>query len=120
MSALGQKQTSDWPPLMSALPPKADIRTWPGYAPQGRRRIADQQARDNQRVRRLETQWVEFSRGVERARHSAGKCRSTSSRISPSMCSVVTVGIFSGRGSFRDKFGRANSVLLTQSIRVQK
>jgi hypothetical protein len=26
MSALGQKQTSDWRPLMSALPPKADIR----------------------------------------------------------------------------------------------
>jgi hypothetical protein len=25
MSALGQKQTSDWRPLMSALPPKADI-----------------------------------------------------------------------------------------------
>jgi hypothetical protein len=25
MSALGQKQTSDWQPLMSALPPKADI-----------------------------------------------------------------------------------------------
>jgi hypothetical protein len=25
MSALGQKQTSDWHPLMSALPPKADI-----------------------------------------------------------------------------------------------
>jgi hypothetical protein len=30
MSALGQKQTSDWRPLMSALPPKADIgqRDW--------------------------------------------------------------------------------------------
>jgi hypothetical protein len=30
MSALGQKQTSDWQPLMSALPPKADIagRQW--------------------------------------------------------------------------------------------
>jgi hypothetical protein len=27
MSALGQKQTLDWPPLMSALPPKADIGT---------------------------------------------------------------------------------------------
>jgi hypothetical protein len=26
MSALGQKQTSDWRQLMSALPPKADIR----------------------------------------------------------------------------------------------
>ena len=26
MSALGQKQTSDWRPLMSALHPKADIR----------------------------------------------------------------------------------------------
>ena len=26
MSALGQKRTSDWRPLMSALPPKADIR----------------------------------------------------------------------------------------------
>jgi hypothetical protein len=26
MSALGQKQTFDWRPLMSALPPKADIR----------------------------------------------------------------------------------------------
>jgi hypothetical protein len=26
MSAFGQKQTLDWPPLMSALPPKADIR----------------------------------------------------------------------------------------------
>jgi hypothetical protein len=25
MSALGQKQTSDWRPLMSSLPPKADI-----------------------------------------------------------------------------------------------
>jgi hypothetical protein len=25
MSAVGQKQTSDWRPLMSALPPKADI-----------------------------------------------------------------------------------------------
>jgi hypothetical protein len=25
MSALGQKQTLDWRPLMSALPPKADI-----------------------------------------------------------------------------------------------
>jgi hypothetical protein len=25
MSALGQKQTSDWRPFMSALPPKADI-----------------------------------------------------------------------------------------------
>jgi hypothetical protein len=25
MSALGQKQTSDWRPLMSVLPPKADI-----------------------------------------------------------------------------------------------
>jgi hypothetical protein len=25
MSALGQKRTSDWRPLMSALPPKADI-----------------------------------------------------------------------------------------------
>jgi hypothetical protein len=25
MSVLGQKQTSDWRPLMSALPPKADI-----------------------------------------------------------------------------------------------
>jgi len=25
MSALGQKQTSVWRPLMSALPPKADI-----------------------------------------------------------------------------------------------
>jgi hypothetical protein len=25
MSALGQKQTSDWRKLMSALPPKADI-----------------------------------------------------------------------------------------------
>jgi hypothetical protein len=25
MSALGQKQTSDWHPFMSALPPKADI-----------------------------------------------------------------------------------------------
>jgi hypothetical protein len=25
MSALGQKQTSDWRPLRSALPPKADI-----------------------------------------------------------------------------------------------
>jgi hypothetical protein len=25
MSALGQKQTLDWWPLMSALPPKADI-----------------------------------------------------------------------------------------------
>ena len=25
MSALGQKQTSDWRPLMSALPPRADI-----------------------------------------------------------------------------------------------
>jgi hypothetical protein len=25
MSAMGQKQTSDWRPLMSALPPKADI-----------------------------------------------------------------------------------------------
>ena len=25
MSALGQKQTSDWRPPMSALPPKADI-----------------------------------------------------------------------------------------------
>jgi hypothetical protein len=25
MSALGHKQTSDWRPLMSALPPKADI-----------------------------------------------------------------------------------------------
>jgi hypothetical protein len=23
---MGQKQTSDWRPLMSALPPKADIR----------------------------------------------------------------------------------------------
>src|SRR5690348_6932866 len=30
MSALGQKQTLDWRPLMSALPPKADItgRQW--------------------------------------------------------------------------------------------
>jgi hypothetical protein len=30
MSALGQKQTLDWPKLMSALPPKADIaeRLW--------------------------------------------------------------------------------------------
>ena len=30
MSALGQKQTLDWRPLMSALPPKADIagRDW--------------------------------------------------------------------------------------------
>jgi hypothetical protein len=30
MSALGQKQTSDWPQLMSALPSKADIaeRHW--------------------------------------------------------------------------------------------
>jgi hypothetical protein len=27
MSALGQKQTLDWRPLMSALPPKADIRS---------------------------------------------------------------------------------------------
>jgi hypothetical protein len=26
MSALGQKQTSDWCPLMSALPAKADMR----------------------------------------------------------------------------------------------
>jgi hypothetical protein len=26
MSALGQKQTSDWRALMSALPPKAEIR----------------------------------------------------------------------------------------------
>jgi hypothetical protein len=26
MSALGQKQTSEWRPLMSALPPKADMR----------------------------------------------------------------------------------------------
>jgi hypothetical protein len=26
MSALGHKQTSDWRPLMSALPPTADIR----------------------------------------------------------------------------------------------
>jgi hypothetical protein len=25
MSALGQKQTSDWRSLMSAIPPKADI-----------------------------------------------------------------------------------------------
>jgi hypothetical protein len=25
MTALGQKQTLDWRPLMSALPPKADI-----------------------------------------------------------------------------------------------
>jgi hypothetical protein len=25
MSALGQKQTSDWRPVMSALPPKADV-----------------------------------------------------------------------------------------------
>jgi hypothetical protein len=30
MSALGQKQTFDWRPLMSSLPPKADIgeRSW--------------------------------------------------------------------------------------------
>jgi membrane fusion protein, multidrug efflux system len=28
MSALGQNQTSDWRPLMSALPPKADIARW--------------------------------------------------------------------------------------------
>jgi hypothetical protein len=30
MSAKGQKQTLDWRPLMSALPPKADIaeRNW--------------------------------------------------------------------------------------------
>jgi hypothetical protein len=29
MSALGQKQTSQHVRVMSALPPKADIRTWP-------------------------------------------------------------------------------------------
>jgi hypothetical protein len=30
MSALGQKQTSDWYTLMSAIPPKADMD---GYSP---------------------------------------------------------------------------------------
>jgi hypothetical protein len=33
MSALGQKQTSDWRPLMSALPPKADIGTGTRVSP---------------------------------------------------------------------------------------
>jgi hypothetical protein len=28
---------------------------------------------------------------------------------------VVTVGIFSGRGSLRDQFGRDNAILLTHS-----
>ena len=36
MSALGQKQTSGDVRLMSALPPKADIRTWPALVQQPR------------------------------------------------------------------------------------
>ena len=32
MSALGQKQTFSDISAMSALPPKADIRTWPGVS----------------------------------------------------------------------------------------
>jgi len=31
MSALGQKQTSNWRPLMSAIHPKADMTTGPAY-----------------------------------------------------------------------------------------
>ena len=31
MSAMGQKRTSDQLHFMSALPPKADIGTWPSY-----------------------------------------------------------------------------------------
>jgi hypothetical protein len=34
--------------------------------------------------------------------------------MSASVVKVITVGIFSGRGSFRDQFGRANWLLLTQ------
>jgi hypothetical protein len=38
MSAMGQKRTSDWRPLMSALPPKADMAQHDRdvrYVPQG-------------------------------------------------------------------------------------
>jgi hypothetical protein len=51
MSALGQKQTSDQRPLMSALPPKADIA----------RRQLDVRFVPQADIRRLVIYWIESS-----------------------------------------------------------